>query len=52
MISRTKSSIASKTRVLAELNIVGAGMRGAKYEDNLEDMDGKRRARRRSSFPA
>jgi dihydroorotase len=31
----------SKTRVLAMLNIVGAGMRGGKYENNLEDMDGK-----------
>jgi len=31
----------SKTRVLAMLNIVGAGMRGAKYENNLDDMDGK-----------
>jgi dihydroorotase len=30
----------SKTRVLAELNIVGAGMRGPKFEDNLADMDG------------
>ena len=29
----------SKTRVLAFLNIVGAGMRGAKYENNLADMD-------------
>src|SRR5260370_21109423 len=29
----------AKTRVLAELNIVGAGMRGGKYEDNLNDMD-------------
>jgi len=29
----------SKTRVLAFLNIVGAGMRGPKYEDNLSDMD-------------
>jgi dihydroorotase len=29
----------SKTRVLAFLNIVGAGMRGAKYEDNLADME-------------
>ena len=28
----------SKTRVLAFLNIVGAGMRGPKYEDNLADM--------------
>jgi dihydroorotase len=31
----------SKTRVLAFLNIVGAGMRGAKYEDNLADMEVK-----------
>jgi dihydroorotase len=31
----------SKTRVLAFLNIVGAGMRGAKYENNLADMEAK-----------
>ena len=31
----------SQTRVLAFLNIVGAGMRGPKYEDNLDDMDGQ-----------
>ncbi len=31
----------SQTRVLAFINIVGAGMRGPKYEDNLDDMDGK-----------
>lgn len=31
----------SKTRVLAFLNIVGAGMRGPKYENNLQDMDPK-----------
>jgi dihydroorotase len=31
----------SKTRVLVDLNIVGSGMRGPKYEDNLDDMDGK-----------
>jgi dihydroorotase len=30
----------SKTRVLEDLNIVGAGMRGSRYEDNLDDMDG------------
>jgi len=30
----------SKTRILAELNIVGSGMRGGKFEDNLDDMDG------------
>ena len=30
----------SETRVLASLNIVGAGMRGVRFEDNLADMDG------------
>lgn len=29
----------SMTRVLAFVNIVGAGMRGPRYEDNLADMD-------------
>ena len=29
----------AKTRVLAFLNIVGSGMRGEKYEQNLEDME-------------
>lgn len=29
----------SQTRVLAMLNIVGAGMRGGRYEDNLADMN-------------
>jgi dihydroorotase len=29
----------SRTRVLAFLNIVGAGMRGGKYEQNMDDMD-------------
>jgi dihydroorotase len=29
----------SQTRVLAFINIVGAGMRGPKYEDNLKDME-------------
>jgi len=29
------------TRILAMLNIVGSGMRGAKYEQNLDDMDGQ-----------
>jgi dihydroorotase len=41
----------SKTRVLAELNIVGAGMRGAKYEDNLDDMDGKLTGDKAKLFP-
>lgn len=31
----------SRTRVFALLNIVGNGMRGAKYEQNLDDMDAK-----------
>ena len=31
----------SKTRVLAFINIVGSGMRGPKYEDNLADMEAK-----------
>lgn len=34
----------SKTRVLAFLNIVGAGMRGPKYENNLADMDAEKAA--------
>jgi dihydroorotase len=41
----------SKTRVLAELNIVGAGMRGGKYEDNLADMDGKLTGDKAKLFP-
>ncbi len=41
----------SKTRVLAELNIVGAGMRGPKYEDNLDDMDGKLTGEKAKKFP-
>lgn len=31
----------SRTRVLAFINIVGNGMRGGKYEQDLADMDGK-----------
>ncbi|HVW83558.1 MAG TPA: amidohydrolase/deacetylase family metallohydrolase [Bryobacteraceae bacterium] len=31
----------SKTRIYAFLNIVGAGMRGGKYENNLADMEAK-----------
>ncbi len=41
----------SKTRVLAELNIVGAGMRGPKYEDNLDDMDGKLTGEKAKQYP-
>ena len=31
----------SETRVLVSLNIVGAGMRGVRFEDNIADMDGE-----------
>jgi dihydroorotase len=31
----------SKTRIVAFINIVGNGMRGAKYEDDLTDMEAK-----------
>jgi len=41
----------SKTRVLADLNIVGAGMRGPKYEDNLDDMDGEATAKMALKYP-
>jgi dihydroorotase len=41
----------SKTRVLAELNIVGSGMRGPKYEDNLDDMDGTLTGNKAKLFP-
>lgn len=35
----------SQTRVLAMLNIVGHGMRGGKWEQNLDDMDAEATAR-------
>ena len=41
----------SRTRVLAELNIVGSGMRGAKYENNLDDMDGQATGEKAKLFP-
>lgn len=41
----------SKTRVLADLNIVGAGMRGEKYENNLDDMDGELTAKMALKYP-
>lgn len=41
----------AKTRVLVDLNIVGAGMRGEKYEDNLADMDGEATARMALKYP-
>ena len=41
----------SKTRVLAMLNIVGSGMRGDKYEQNMDDMDGEATARMALKYP-
>jgi len=41
----------SKTRVLALLNIVGSGMRGDKYEQNMEDMDGEATAQMALKYP-
>ncbi len=41
----------SKTRVLAMLNIVGAGMRGGGYEQNTADMDGEATAGMAARYP-
>jgi len=41
----------SKTRVFAFLNIVGAGMRGAKYENNLADMEAGPAAEMAKRYP-
>ena len=41
----------SKTRVFAMLNIVGAGMRGGKYEQNTADMDGVATAAMALKYP-
>ena len=41
----------SQTRVLAMLNIVGAGMRGGRYENNLADMDGELTAYMAKRYP-
>jgi dihydroorotase len=41
----------SRTRVLAMLNIVGAGMRGPRYEQNLFDMDGEATAKMALRYP-
>ena len=41
----------SKTRVLAMLNIVGAGMRGNRYEQNIFDMDGEATSRMALRYP-
>lgn len=42
----------SKTRIFAMLNIVGAGMRGAKYEQNTDDMDGEATAAMALKYPS
>lgn len=41
----------SKTRVLSFLNIVGSGMKGGAFEQNLADMDAKLTAMEAKSFP-
>ncbi len=41
----------SKTRILVMLNIVGAGMRGDKYENNTSDMDGEATAKMALKYP-
>jgi dihydroorotase len=41
----------SKTRVLAMLNIVGSGMRGDKFEQNMDDMDGEATAQMALKYP-
>jgi dihydroorotase len=41
----------SKTRVFAMLNIVGSGMRGGRYENNLADMDGVATAAMALKYP-
>lgn len=42
----------SKTRVLAFINIVGNGMRGDAYEQNVEDMSAKETATRALEYPS
>lgn len=41
----------SKTRVLAFLNIVGEGMRGGPFEQNIKDMDPRKTAEFALSYP-
>jgi dihydroorotase len=41
----------AKTRILVMLNIVGAGMRGGKYEQNTFDMDGEATAKMALRYP-
>jgi len=41
----------SQTRVLAMINIVGEGMRGTVFEDNLNDMDGEATGNLAKKYP-
>ena len=41
----------SRTRVLAMLNIVGHGMRGGKWEQDMADMDGEATAKMAQRYP-
>jgi dihydroorotase len=41
----------SQTRVLAMLNIVGSGMRGGKFEQNIDDMDASQTAAMAKQYP-
>ncbi|MVM38198.1 amidohydrolase/deacetylase family metallohydrolase [Spirosoma sp. HMF3257] len=41
----------SQTRVLALLNIVGSGMRGSKFEQNVDDMDAGQTAAMAKQYP-
>jgi dihydroorotase len=41
----------SQTRVLAMLNIVGAGMAGGRYESNIEEMDAQKAAEMAKKYP-
>lgn len=41
----------SKTRILADLNIVGAGMRGGRFEQNLADMNAEPTAWMAKRYP-
>ncbi|GAB3775620.1 amidohydrolase/deacetylase family metallohydrolase [Spirosoma horti] len=41
----------SQTRVLALLNIVGSGMRGGKFEQNVDDMDAQQTADMAKKYP-
>ncbi|GAB3556322.1 amidohydrolase/deacetylase family metallohydrolase [Spirosoma fluminis] len=41
----------SQTRVLALLNIVGSGMRGGQFEQNIQDMDAQKTADMAKKYP-